>query len=163
MPARSLVSLLVLALGVFGADLVAHADAAGGAAAGPTVFANHCAVCHGAEAGGIPGSFPALHEQIVAFAKLPAGRDYLVMVVTTGLIGELQVGGGTYHGVMPPQSTLTEPEVAAALNYLASGLGKLKNAAPAFTAKEVVEIRARHPDKTPQATRALRPASSPAP
>lgn len=131
--------------------------------AGPSVFANHCAVCHGPEAGGIPGSFPALHEQIVGFAKIPAGRDYLVMVVTTGLIGELQVGGGTYHGVMPPQSTLTEAEVAAALNYLASGLGKIKNAAPAFNAKEVAEIRARHPDKTPQATRALRPATTTAP
>ncbi len=126
------------------------------------MFANHCAVCHGAEAGGIPGSFPALHEQIVGFAKIPAGRDYLVMVVTTGLVGELQVGGGTYHGVMPPQSTLTESEVASALNYLASGLGKIKNAAPTFTPKEVAEIRARHPDKTPQATRALRPGTPPA-
>jgi mono/diheme cytochrome c family protein len=149
-------SFAVTALAALGAG-GAHAEAP---AAGPSVFANHCAVCHGPEAGGIPGSFPALHEQIVAFAKTPAGRDYLVMVVTTGLIGDLQVGGGTYHGVMPPQSTLTEAEVASALNYLASGLGKLKNAAPAFNAKEVAEIRARHPDKTPQATHALRPVAT---
>jgi mono/diheme cytochrome c family protein len=128
--------------------------------AGATVFANHCAVCHGPEAAGIPGSFPSLHEQIVGFAKTPAGREYLVMVVTTGLIGELQVGGNTYHGVMPPQSTLSEIEVAAVLNYLGSGLGKLKPPAPPFGAKEVSEARARHADKSPQNTRALRPTTS---
>jgi mono/diheme cytochrome c family protein len=127
---------------------------------GATVFANHCAVCHGPDAAGIPGSFPSLHEQIVAFAKLPAGRDYLGMVVTTGLAGELVVGGITYHGVMPAQSTLSEAEVAAALTYLASGLGKLKGASPPFTAREVGEIRARHPDKSPQNTHALRPAAA---
>jgi mono/diheme cytochrome c family protein len=127
---------------------------------GATVFANHCAVCHGPDAAGIPGSFPSLHEQIVGFAKLPAGREYLIMVPTTGLAGELPVGGITYRGVMPAQSTLSEAELAAALNYLASGLGKLKAAPPAFTAKEVAEVRARHPDKSPQNTRALRPAAT---
>ncbi len=126
---------------------------------GATVFANHCAVCHGPEAAGIPGSFPSLHEQVVGFAKIPAGREYLVMVVTTGLIGELQVGGNTYHGVMPAQSTLSEVEVAAVLNYLGSGLGKLKPP-PAFGAKEVTEVRERHADKSPQNTRALRPTAS---
>jgi len=127
---------------------------------GATVFANHCAVCHGPDAAGIPGSFPPLHEQIVGFAKLPAGREYLILVPTTGLAGELPVGGITYRGVMPAQSTLSEAELAAALNYLASGLGKLKSGPPAFTAKEVAEVRARHPDKSPQNTRALRPGAT---
>jgi mono/diheme cytochrome c family protein len=130
------------------------------AATGASVFANHCAVCHGPDAAGIPGSFPSLHEQLIGFAKTPAGREYLVMVVTTGLVGELQVGGNTYHGVMPPQSTLSEAEVAAALNYLASGLGKIKPASTPFSAKSVVEIRARHPDRSALNTRALRPAAS---
>jgi mono/diheme cytochrome c family protein len=129
-------------------------------ATGASVFANHCAVCHGPDAAGIPGSFPSLHEQLIGFAKTPAGREYLVMVVTTGLVGELQVGGNTYHGVMPPQSTLSEAEVAAALNYLASGLGKIKPASTPFSAKSVVEIRARHPDRSALNTRALRPAAS---
>jgi len=124
-----------------------------------SVFANHCAVCHGPEAAGIPGSFPSLHEQIVGFAKIPAGREYLVMVVTTGLVGELNVAGTTYHGVMPAQSTLTETEVAAVLNYLASGLGKNKSPPKAFTANEVIAVRSRHPDKSSQNTRALRPAT----
>jgi mono/diheme cytochrome c family protein len=124
---------------------------------GATVFANHCAVCHGPDAAGIPGSFPPLHEQVVGFAKSPAGREYLIMVVTTGLAGDLPVGGITYRGVMPAQTTLSEAELAAALNYLAAGLDKLKPVRPAFTAKEVIDVRARHADKSPQNTRALRP------
>jgi mono/diheme cytochrome c family protein len=124
------------------------------------VFANHCAVCHGPQAAGIPGSFPSLHEQVVAFAKAPPGRDYLAMVVTTGLVGDLLVGGITYRGVMPAQSGLSESDVAAVLNYLASSLGRNKSAAAPFTAKEVTEIRARHPDKTPMATHVLRPAAA---
>jgi len=124
--------------------------------AGPSVFAAHCAVCHGPEAAGIPGSFPSLHEQIVAFGKTPEGRDYLVMVVTTGLMGDIKVGGNSYRGVMPAQSVLTETEVAAVLSYLGSDRGKIVGE-PEFTAADVVAIRARHPEKSAQNTRALRP------
>lgn len=137
-----------------------EAVAAGGAtAAGATVFANRCAVCHGPQAAGIPGSFPSLHEQVVAFAKVPEGRDYLVMVVTTGLMGALKVGGVSYNGVMPAQSGLSEAEIAAVLSYLASDLGRNEAGAPALSAADVSAARARHPDKSAQSTRALRPAT----
>jgi mono/diheme cytochrome c family protein len=137
--------------------LVAAADPAAGApAAGATVFAARCAVCHGAQAAGIPGSFPSLHEQIVAFGKTPAGRDYLVMVVTTGLMGDLKVAGVPYRGVMPAQSGLSEAEVAAVLSYLASDRGKDAAASP-LTADDVTAARARHVERSAQATRALRP------
>ena len=111
------------------------------------------------QAAGIPGSFPSLHEQVVAFAKIPQGRDYLVMVVTTGLIGSLKVAGVSYNGAMPAQSGLTESEVAAVLSYLASDLGKNESAGAALSAADVVDTRARHPDKSAQSTRALRPAT----
>jgi mono/diheme cytochrome c family protein len=133
---------------------------AGAAEPGAAVFARVCAVCHGPQGDGIPGSFPPLHEQVTAFAKTPDGRDYLVMVVSAGLIGELPVGGLTYRGVMPPQSALSDEEVAAALSYVASGLGKLKPAPRAFSVKEVGEVRARHPGASGQTVRALRPAAA---
>jgi mono/diheme cytochrome c family protein len=139
----------------------AAAASAGAESAGATVFADHCAVCHGPQAAGIPGSFPSLHEQVVAFAKMPQGRDYLVMVVTTGLMGGLKVAGVSYNGVMPAQSGLSEAEVAAVLSYLASDLGKNNSAAAALSANDVTEARTRHPDKSAQATRALRPATEP--
>jgi mono/diheme cytochrome c family protein len=126
---------------------------------GADVFAGHCAVCHGPEAAGIPGSFPSLHEQIVAFGKSPPGREYLVMVVTTGLMGELKVAGVTYRGVMPAQSTLSEAEVAAVLGWLISDRGKDASAA-ALTAADVAATRARHPDRSAQSTYALRPATT---
>jgi mono/diheme cytochrome c family protein len=127
---------------------------------GASVFAGHCAVCHGPEAAGIPGSFPSLHEQIVVFGKTPPGRDYLVMVVTTGLMGELKVAGVTYRGVMPAQSGLSEAEVAAVLSYLASDRGNIAGL-PALTAADVTAVRARHTDPSAQNTRALRPTLDP--
>ena len=123
---------------------------------GASIFAGRCAVCHGPEAAGIPGSFPSLHEQIVTFAKTPPGRDYLVMVVTTGLMGDLKVAGVGYRGVMPAQSGLSEAEVAAVLTYLGSDRGK-DTSATALSAAEVIEARARHSDRSAQSTRALRP------
>ena len=131
------------------------------ATAGAEVFANRCAVCHGPQAAGIPGSFPSLHEQVVAFAKIPQGREYLVMVVTTGLMGGLKVGGVSYNGAMPAQSGLSEAEVAAVLNYLASDLGTNDLGAASLSATEVTDARARHPDKSAQSTRSLRPATDP--
>jgi mono/diheme cytochrome c family protein len=127
--------------------------------AGAAVFADRCAVCHGQQAAGIPGTFPSLHEQVVAFAKIPQGRDYLVMVVTTGLMGNLRLGGVNYNGVMPAQSGLNEAEAAAVLSYLASDLGRNEAGAMALSPTEVADVRARHPDKSAQTTRALRPAT----
>lgn len=135
----------------------AGAAAAGAPAAGAAVFAARCAVCHGAQAAGIPGSFPSLHEQVVSFGKTAEGRDYLVMVLTTGLVGDLKVAGVAYRGVMPPQSGLSDAEVAAVLSYLASGRGQDASSAP-LTAADVTGARARHGERSAQATRALRPA-----
>jgi mono/diheme cytochrome c family protein len=133
----------------------------GAGSAGAAVFADRCAVCHGPQAAGIPGTFPSLHEQVVAFAKSPQGRDYLVMVVTTGLMGNLKVGGVNYNGAMPAQSGLSESDVAAVLSYLASDLGKNDSGANALSPTEVADARARHADKSAQRTRALRPATDP--
>jgi mono/diheme cytochrome c family protein len=102
-----------------------------------------------------------LHDQVVAFAKTPEGRDYLVMVVTTGLMGSLNVAGVNYNGVMPAQSGLSEAQIAAVLSYLASGLGKDDADPAALSAADVSAARTRHPDKSAQATRALRPTAAP--
>jgi len=123
---------------------------------GAAVFAARCAVCHGAQAAGIPGTFPSLHEQIVTFGKSAAGRDYLVMVLTTGLMGELKVAGVTYRNVMPAQSGLTEAQVAAVLSFLTSDRGAIAGP-PAFTAADVSAARARHTENSAQSTHALRP------
>jgi mono/diheme cytochrome c family protein len=152
------IALGAIALGI-GAPCFAAEPPGGDRPAGAAVFADHCAVCHGAQAAGIPGFFPSLHEQVVAFAKMPQGRDYLVMVVTTGLAGNLKVGGVSYNGAMPAQSGLNEAEVAAVLNYLASDLGRNGSATAPLSAADVTQARARHSDGTAPSTRALRPAT----
>jgi mono/diheme cytochrome c family protein len=119
---------------------------------GAAIFAARCAVCHGPQAAGIPGTFPSLHEQVVAFAKSPEGRDYLVMVVSSGLMGELKVGGVHYNNVMPAQSGLAEADVAAVLSYLSGA---------AIGAADVKDARSRHADNSAQSTHALRPATEP--
>ena len=163
----SIAALGVIAAGIGAPCFAAEPDAAtpgaempgGAGSAGAAVFADRCAVCHGPQAAGIPGTFPSLHEQVVAFAKIPEGRDYLVMVVTNGLMGNVKVGGVNYNGVMPAQSGLGEAEVAAVLNYLVSDLGKNEPGTAALSAADVTDARARHADKSAQATRALRPAT----
>ena len=127
------------------------------APAGAAVFAAHCAVCHGQDALGVAGSFPPLKGQVTAFAKLPAGRDYLVTAVSGGLIGSVQVAGETYTGAMPAQNMLSEAEVAAVLSFLASDGGKAKTGVQAFDVKEIVAIRSRHPGVAGAAALALRP------
>jgi mono/diheme cytochrome c family protein len=119
---------------------------------GAAIFAARCAVCHGPQAAGIPGTFPSLHEQVVAFGKSPEGRDYLVMVVSSGLMGELQVGGVHYNNVMPAQSGLSEADVAAVLSYLSGA---------AIAAADVKDARSRHADNSAQSTHTLRPATEP--
>jgi mono/diheme cytochrome c family protein len=119
---------------------------------GAAVFAARCAVCHGPQAAGIPGTFPSLHEQIAAFGKTAAGRDYLIMVVSSGLMGQLQVGGVRYNNVMPAQSGLSEAEVAAVLSYLSGA---------EISAADVKDARSRHADNTAQNTHSLRPVSEP--
>jgi mono/diheme cytochrome c family protein len=145
-------ALLLLGAGCLAGGAAPAADTGGAA-----VFAGRCAVCHGPQAAGVPGTFPSLHEQVVGFAKTEAGRDYLVMVVSTGLMGQLEVAGVKYNNVMPAQSGLTETDVAAVLNYLASDLGKNELGSAALDADAVKAARARHPDNSSQATRALRP------
>lgn len=134
------------------------AELPGSGPLGASVFATRCAICHGATGAGNPGSFPSLHAQVEAFAKSPQGLDYLVMVVSKGLVGELNVAGIKFNGVMPPQSGLKPADVASVVNFLASGLGRNPAAGSVLTESDVVAIRTRLSAQTPQMTRAARPA-----
>ncbi len=148
---RRVLAAGALCLSIALAALLPHALRAE-PSSGAAIFAARCAVCHGAQAAGIPGTFPSLHEQVIAFGKSPEGRDYLIMVVSSGLMGELKVAGVHYNNVMPAQSILSEADVAAVLSYLSGA---------AIGAEDVKDARARHAGNTAQGTRALRPASEP--
>lgn len=114
--------------------------------AGQKMYAR-CAACHLPTGAGIPGAFPPLDDHIVAFASTDVGREYLVTVVETGLVGAIKVHDQRYNGAMPAQrSALNEEQIAHVLNFVLEELNG-QGADPAFrgfTAEEVAAISAKH-------------------
>jgi nitrite reductase (NO-forming) len=108
-------------------------------AAGKSLFAGTCSVCHQENGAGLPGVFPPL-----------AGSDYLashskeeiVRIVLNGLTGPVKVNGQDYNSVMPPMSQLTDDEVANILTYVQTGFG---NKGARVLTDEVTAIRAATP------------------
>ncbi len=96
-----------------------------------------CAACHTASGAGLPGAFPPLNHDFRVLAARPEGRRYLVLVVSVGLIGPLQVDGASYRNVMPAQSGLDAAGIAAVLNHVGTRLSHDGPAFRAFTAAEV--------------------------
>ena len=78
-----------------------------------------CSACHLQEGQGIPGAFPPVRNRAAQIAALEGGREFLIAVVSYGLMGPIQVDGTNYASVMPGNVGLLQPEaIAAALNYL---------------------------------------------
>jgi cytochrome c553 len=118
-----------------------------------------CAACHLASGNGVPGAFPRLAGRIGEAAKSDKGRAYLVLTVSAGLIGPINVDGKTYRGVMPAQAGLTDADIAAVLNYAArlpGPGGETPPAAKLFTADEVASIKAAHAKVSANAVHAAR-------
>jgi len=123
---------------------VAKTGAAQGASAaidGGQIFTAKCAACHQATGLGIPGVFPPLvgSEWVLGSDKV------LVQIPLHGITGTLQVKGMSYHGAMPPFSTLSDAELAAVLTYIRS---QWANAAPAVSPATVAVGRAATQSRT---------------
>jgi hypothetical protein len=128
----------VLAVIWLGVSAVAVADDYSGEAY------TSCAACHLPDGAGVPGAFPPIKDRAAKIAALEGGRDYLITVVTYGLMGTIQVDGVQYFGVMAGNSgTLDAAAVAAALNYVVFELadGEAAGIEP-FTAAEVEAVQA---------------------
>lgn len=113
---------------VAGAVLALALPAAAALAAdGASVFADVCAACHGAEGVGTPGLAPPLADPPL-WAKLgDQAPAFISGVVISGLSGTLMAQGVGYYGlVMPPQSDLSDADLAAAANYVLGDLAGLE-------------------------------------
>jgi len=117
-----------------------------------------CSACHLPDGVGIPGAFPPIRNRAAKIAGLDGGREYLITVVTYGLMGTLQVDGVQYFGVMAGNAGPMSPEdIAAALNYVVVELND--NDATEhepFTAEEVENTQAAITVKSPTAAGELR-------
>ena len=87
--------------------------------------------------------YPPLADSIGNYVAIPAGRAYLVHVVSFGMSGPISVRGQTYLGVMQPWPKFTNQDVAQVLNYILTTFNaKLlpKDFAP-LTSEEVRKYR----------------------
>lgn len=100
------------------------------ARAGETPAVNymlHCQGCHLPDGSGAPGAVPSLRGQVARFLAEPGGREFLVRVP----------GSAT--------SRLSDPDLAALLNWMVRRFGPAAEAAVAepYTAAEVGALRER--------------------
>lgn len=116
---------------------------------------NNCVGCHQANGAGVPGVFPPLAGHIPDLLAAKGGREWLIQAVLYGLQGSISVKGLNYNGLMPAYPQLSDAEIAAVLNHIATQWG---NAFPAgqsaYTAAEVQALRGKN--LTPQQVLAAR-------
>lgn len=134
-----------------GGDVAAGGDAAGGgdvAAGGETQSAASidgatayapCAACHQANGAGLPGAFPPLAGHAPELYE--ADRQYPILVLLYGVMGQIQVNGLSYNGLMPPHGHLGDAELAAILNHVMTAFGN-DEILPAFEPYETAEVAA---------------------
>jgi cytochrome c5 len=112
------------------------------------VFNDNCSMCHQLGAAGVPGQFPRLAGRAGKIAATAAGRNYLERVVLFGMMGSITVDGTPIAGgVMPSFASLSDQDLAAALNYITSldDSGTLHWQGPAFKAADIAGARAGKP------------------
>jgi len=85
---------------------------------GAALYATHCVACHQVEAVGAPGIAPPLAGNIGRHVASEAGRDYLVHVPLTGMVGAITVDGVRYNGNMPAVAGLSDADVANVLGHV---------------------------------------------
>lgn len=131
------------------------------AKAGEAQF-QRCVACHLADGAGVPGAFPKLKGRLANIVQQTGGRDYLTMLVSSGLTGPLNVAGYRYMGVMPAQGyTLNDTQLAALLNraIVATADGAELSEIVPFSAAEVEKIKAKYKAPSMQHSLSLRPKS----
>lgn len=107
-----------------------------------------CAACHLAGGEGVPGAFPPLKGRIADIAASPEGRNYLIAVINTGLMGSITIDGVPYMGVMPAQGTSYDAAgIRDTLNYSVQVLDgdKVSPQWQPFTTEEVTAVISAEP------------------
>lgn len=103
---------------------------------GKAVFESRCVACHGAGGAGQAGIAPALASALPYLAQ-PAGRAYVIGVLTHGLSGKITSKGQVFMGAMPAQTDLSDADLANVTTYLAS----LNGVNVAVAASDVAALR----------------------
>lgn len=94
-----------------------------------------CLACHMADGSGVPGMYPPLKNT----DWVTGDKERLIKITIQGLSGKIEVNGVTYNNIMPPNSHLSDQEIADVLTYIRQSFG---NDADAVTVDEVQRVRA---------------------
>lgn len=109
--------------------------------ASSTAYDATCALCHQARGVGLAGQVPRLAGRVDQMAANPQSRLYLIQTVLYGLAGKIDVDGAAVIGVMPPLDSLSDADIAAALNYLIGLGGASARKVKPFAPGEIAAVR----------------------
>jgi nitrite reductase (NO-forming) len=127
--------LAISALSTIGYHAVEYPRPAAPAAADPADY-QICSACHQANGEGIPKTFPPLAGSSIVNG--PPGPH--IAIVLKGLVGPITVKGQPYTGAMAPWESLTDAQIAGAVNYERTHWG---NTGAQVTAADVASLRKR--------------------
>ncbi len=109
---------------------------------GAKLYASTCAACHQVSGRGVAGLIPPL----AGSEWVTGSEERLVRILLHGIVGEIEVEGETFSGVMPTWGpTLSDEAVAAVATYVRSAWG---NAAAPVAVTTVQRIRQLHAERT---------------
>ena len=104
-------------------------------AQGATVYAAHCASCHGPDGEGVSGVFPPMKGDPVVTAADPSRH---IRIILFGL-ARATINGVSYAAKMPAHNDeLSDGEIAAVVNHERTSWG---NSAPTVTPGDVANVR----------------------
>jgi mono/diheme cytochrome c family protein len=104
--------------------------------AAQTIYANHCATCHGENGEGKPGRYPSLAGNPAVVLAQP---DNLIQMALYGGYGPSTHARPRPYGMPPYLFTLNNQQIADVLNHIRSQWG---NQAPAVSPLQVDRVRA---------------------
>lgn len=110
--------------------------------AGQVLFTGTCSTCHQPNGEGMAGVFPPLAKS----SLLAATPKRIVDIMLRGLSGHVSVNGKDYDSMMPPQTQLTDDEVANIGTYVLNSWG---NPGGRITTGEVAARRKDAPAASP--------------
>ena len=111
-------------------------------AAGGKLYNTYCATCHQSDGKGDGTRFPPLENS----EYVKGDRRRLISIVLNGLSGPITVNGVGYNEVMPPNSYLSNDQIAMILTYVRANF---KNNLTGIQPEEVARVRA-NPNPTPR-------------
>jgi nitrite reductase (NO-forming) len=105
--------------------------------AGSKVYASTCAACHQPSGRGLANSFPPL----AGSDFLMADKSRAIGIVLGGLKGPITVNGQPFDNMMPPQSHISDEDLANVLTFVRNSWG---NTGEVVTKQEIAAQRSGH-------------------